>query len=306
MFGLKKPWMTILCIMSVIVILMIFNKQFDKTPYYEGFSQKERYVVKQNTEIYDEFYVLIYDKLNHSDKRAMYDVKQIIDFTQPSKTNSVFLDIGSGTGHTVNTLSTLGYNVTGIEQSEAMINNCKTAFPEAQIQKGDVLDPMAFDRGVFTHIICNYFTLYQFKDKIAFFRNCHYWLRSGGYLILHLVDRDEFDPIVPEAKPTLLADPQKYSNYRITDTLIHFPDFKYRASYDFSKKQTNEITFTEKFTDELSNNVRQNEQTLYMEPIDNILYTAQFCGFVAKGRADYSKYGSGDKNQYIYILERPN
>jgi SAM-dependent methyltransferase len=303
MFG---TWMTILLTMSIIVILMVINKRFDKSPYYEGFVQNERFVSKRDQDIYDDFYVVIYDQLNKTDKRTDFDIKQIIDMTQPDKQHSAFLDVGSGTGHTVNALHKLGYNAIGIEKSQSMCKYCQNAFPQIQLQTGDVLDPMSFDRGVFTHILCSYFTIYQFQDKIAFFRNCHYWLRSGGYLILHLVDRDEFDPIIPCGKPALLDDPQKYSAKRITDTIINFPDFKYRASFDFSKKQENKVIFTEKFTDELSQNVRQNEQVLYMEPIDKILYTAQFCGFIPHGKVDYSGYGSGDKNQYIYVLERGN
>ena len=42
------------------------------------------------------------------------------------------------------------------------------------------------------------------------------WLKPGGYLILHLVDRERFDPIVPAADPLIMVSAQKHAKERIT------------------------------------------------------------------------------------------
>ena len=68
-------------------------------------------------------------------------------------------------------------------------------------------------------------------------------MKPGGYLILHLVDREKFDPIVPGGRPPLLKNPQKYASSRISDTVIDFVDFKYRGKYDFSQLNENKVKF---------------------------------------------------------------
>ena len=56
----------------------------------------------------------------------------------------------------------------------------------------------------FSTITCFYFTIYYIKDKNTFLQNCYNWLMPGGYLVLHLVNRDKFDPILNVAGPYIL------------------------------------------------------------------------------------------------------
>ena len=58
------------------------------------------------------------------------------------------------------------------------------------------MDFMNFDAQSFTHITCLYFTIYYIKDKTRLFKNCYDWLKPGGYMVLHLVNRNMFDPIL--------------------------------------------------------------------------------------------------------------
>jgi hypothetical protein len=143
-------------------------------------------------------------------------------------------------------------------------------------------------------------TLYEFDNKHDFFSNCYFWLKSGGYLVLHLVDRNKFDTIIPGGKPALLSNPQNYSEKRIKDTIIDFIDFEYKAKYDMNDSK---MTLKETFTDGLTKNVRQNEFSFYMEDTKQILSLAASVGFLVKGYATYNELG--DDNQFIYILERP-
>jgi hypothetical protein len=146
-------------------------------------------------------------------------------------------------------------------------------------------------------------TFYQFDQKMDFLRNCYYWIRPGGYLFLHLVDRDKFDTIIPSGKPPLLNAPQDYAKTRITDTVIDFIDFEYKASWKPGQSGSSEMILKETFTDELTQNIRQNEMTFYMEPLKTTLEMIRLSGFMVKGRADMSS--RGDPYQYYYILERP-
>ena len=300
----NKQWLLLLIILGIILFCILLFKRQNLAPYFEGFSQNSRFVMKQNADIYDDLYVEIYDRLMQPEKRCDFELDQIIQMTQPSENNSVFLDVGSGTGHLVNNLQKRGYSVYGIDKSPVMVSHSTKHHPDIDVKCGDATnEPMLYDRGTFTHILCVGMTVYQFSNKMEFFRNSYYWLMPGGYLVLNLVDRDEFDTIIPGGRPPLLNSPQQYANKRITDTIIDFIDFEYKGSYKIAENGSN-IMLKETFTDALTKNVRQNEMTLYMENLDDILKMASYCGFLMQGQVNMYDC-TGDKHQYLYILERP-
>jgi len=283
----------ILLVLSVAYI----GLKYTAKPISEGFTQDAQFMVKRGVHIYDPFYVNMYDQLGLPNKRVPFEI-DVINSTLPSDL-STFLDIGCGTGYLVNQIHTHGHQVIGIDQSPDMIKYAETRYPEIEIMLGDARDPMSFDRATFSHILCTNFTIYQFSDKVAFFRNCYYWLIPNNYLILHLVDKHKFDTIVPDGNPEYLS-PQKFADQRITKTTIDYNGFLYNAAYDFG--EDNLVTFTEKFTDKQSAKVRQNEMDLYMEDVNQILKVAKFCGFIVHGKFDYKE----DPHQYLYVLERQN
>jgi hypothetical protein len=63
------------------------------------------------------------------------------------------------------------------------------------------------------------------------------------------------------------------------------------------------MTFTETFVDKKTKHIRQNEQTLYMDTIENIEKMASSAGFIFHGKVNMKKCSNGDENQYLYILE---
>ena len=297
----KDSWFSILLFLAIIMIIIIWFKRQDLSPYYEGFTQDSSYVFKYGKDTFDEFYAEIYNKLMEPEKTCKYQIEKIIEMTNPSKEKSCFLDIGSGTGEIAGQLTEKGYNVYAIDNSQAMTRYIEKKYPIIQTKCANVKNSMTYEKESFSHIICNGLTIYLFKDKNTFFRNSFFWLKSGGYLILHLVDPKQFDTIVPGGKPKLLDNPQEYSEKRITDTVIDFIDFKYRGNYQFNKDD--KVIFKETFTDELTKNVRQQETEYYMNPIDDILKIASYNGFIPHAQVNLSECCS-DKHQYIVILER--
>lgn len=295
----KKYWLNLLTILGIILILFYFYKKQNLAPFYEGFSQDTRFVSKFQDDKYDDFYAKIYDSLMVPKKRADYDVLKIIEMTEPDK-KSVFLDIGSGTGDLVYSLHSRGFKVFGIDKSKHMVDQALQKYSDVQVKCGNANEPMLYESNTFSHILCTGMTFYEFDNKRDFFSNCYFWLKSGGYLVLHLVDRNKFDTIIPGGKPALLSNPQSYSEKRIKDTIIDFIDFEYKAKYDINDSK---ITLNETFTDGLTKNIRQNEFTLYVEDTKQILSIAANTGFLVKGYVTYNELG--DDNQFIYILERP-
>ena len=53
-----------------------------------------------------------------------------------------------------------------------------------------------------------YILIYYIEDKKRFIDNCYNWLKPGGYFVVHLVNRDKFDPIVNSADPLHIVSAQ--------------------------------------------------------------------------------------------------
>ena len=285
-------WITILLVLTIMAItLTIFREK--KT---EGFTQADRFLLKTDSDTYDDFYAKIYDKLHLPEDRAKPELAQILKITGADD-NSVFLDVGSGTGETLKQLTESGAKCVGIEKSQAMAAQSKEK-TDATVKIGDVLEPMAFERAAFTHILCLSQTIYELENKSAFFTNCRYWLRGGGYLVLHLVDKTKFNTVVPVGNPVFIDNPQKYTNTRIVRTEVEFDNFNYSAKYDIPEKCKTCATFVETFTDLMTQHVRQNERRLFMDGEQEILAMASRCGFSLIGKVALEQ----DEHQSFYIL----
>ena len=282
----------------VLVILMIVNKS---AIYKEGFVQREKYILKQGTDIYDDFYSSIYDELVYDNVKNDFEVGEIRRLVKPTERSRV-LDVGSGIGHHVNLLEKSGYKVEGVDKSGAMIKSAKKKYPSCKFKQGDVLESMLYPKNSFSTITCLYFTIYYINDKQLFLQNCYNWLMPGGYLVLHLVNRDKFDPILNSADPLHLVSAQKYAKKRITNSLVKFKDFQYKANFDLDKSK-NLAEFDETFKDDTSGHVRQNKHKLHMETQKHILGIAKNLGFILQGKVDMvtTQY----QYQYLYLLYKP-
>ena len=78
--------------------------------------------------------------------------------------------------------------------------------------------------------------MYYIKNKLKLFKNIYYWLRPGGILTLHLVNRDMFNPIVNAGDPLTMVSAQKYAKERITNTVVKFKDFRYKSNFKLYEK----------------------------------------------------------------------
>jgi len=313
----NKIWLKILILIGLIVLILVIYKTFYGKLSAEGFDQDKRYLLKRNDDIIDDFFVQVYEVIHPPESWVEPQLNAIIQMTQPSMESSTFLDIGSKTGAVVDCLFDKGYRAYGVESSGAMVQYSKNTYSSISVLQGDTKDPMLFDKGLFTHILCLQFNIYSFKDKVAFFRNCFYWLKSGGYLIVHLVDKPRFQLTIPASIPYNpfnwgFIQPNFSNSYkekpkeeRVLKTTADYRSFTYDVEYDV-QPNSDVVLFREKFTDKESRNIRENEQTLYMEEMGDIVNDALFCNFIIQGKLALSDINSGDPNQYLYVFERNN
>ena len=125
----------------------------------------------------------------------------------------------------------------------------------------------------------------------------------GGYLVVHLVDRNKFDPILPPANPIVGVSPQKYAKERLTKSSIVFNNMTYEANFEYNK-DTNITMFSEKIKDKNTNKIRKNKHKMYMEPEKHIIGIAKECGFILQSKIDLLPVGY--EYQYLYIFLKPN
>jgi len=275
--------------------------------YIEGFTQNEPFVLKRDDKCYDDFYTQIYDEIFNTEKRVHWELYKVLKMTHPSTNDSVFLYVGSKTGYGVYELIEAGYKAYGVEKCPKMIEYSEHHYPNASIIEGDVEQPLLFDRGSFTHIMCTDFMIYKMKNKKQFLKNCLQWLKPNGYIILHLVERNRFSVVSPTHDEQRDFDRMvKEPNTQVLQSKTVFQDYVYLQQYHIPVNidEINQIVFRETFTDRTTTNVRQNEQTLYMENIRIILEMAKSLGYLFHSKTTLKKYND-EEHQYMYIFERP-
>ena len=291
---------------AIICISLIMNHGRKQV---EGFEKKTNDFDMRDevTGIYDDYYVNIYDDLVFNKNKNDYEVGKVVLLTKPDE-KSRFLDIGSGTGHHVSSLKAHGYKAVGIDMAPGMIRKATQTYPELEFKEADALDAALFPPESFTHITCFYFTIYYIKNKQKFFENCWSWLNAGGFLAIHLVNRDKFDPIVPAGNPFNIVSPQKYAKKRITTTTVKFDQIEYKSNFDMKEtvlsSDSPNAFMIETFKNNKNGNVRKHEHKFYMNTQSEILDIAKSIGFILHAKIDMlpCQYES----QFIYILQKPS
>ena len=301
-YNKSSSWCKILIFITLLLLLVLVFKGVKPTNFKEGFEQNDKFLVKTGPQIYDDFYSDIYDYLVFNNLKDEYEIGEIINKTTPSSQSRI-LDVGCGTGHHVASVGSKGIDVLGIDISPSMIKKAKENFPDYEFKVADALNGGEFDSESFTHILCMYFTIYYFEDKKRFFDNAFNWLMPGGYLIVHLVDRTHFDPILPPGNPLMYVSPQRYAKERITRTKVKFTDFSYSANFNLDDANDT-AKFVEKFTNDGDGKVRKNEHTMYMPNIEDIVNEAQSSGFIVDSKIDLLQCQY--EYQYLYIFTKPN
>lgn len=284
-------WITI-----VYVIVHIYNK-YNGPVKPEGFSNVEPFVIKTDDDMYDDFTISMYEILHNHTIRNDKELIEIIHLTNPSN-DSIFLEIGCGSGKGVYELQEADYNVFGLERSQALIQHGIKKSPDIEISCGDGYDPMTYEKGTFTHVLCRYFTIYDYEDKSKLFRNCYFWMKPGGYLVVHLVDTDHFTKVVACSDANVKTEVRPQNN-RLLTTTVDLGDYTYMNKLAIENNTIMEETFTNKET----KTVRQHDNKMFIETINDIVSYAQNSGFVLHSYVSINKC-INDNYQYFYVFER--
>ena len=208
-----------------ILLLIIFYLVFMRTEKVESFVNTD---IVSSDNIYDEFYSKIYDKLFTAPYKTEFEVNDLIEsiLSKMDKEKTKILDIGCGTGQHIKLLSDNDYKVIGLDNSNEMLKIAKKNNPNNRFILGNALDKKQFNEQRFDLISCYYFTIYYFKDLRKILENVSFWLKEDGVFVVHLVNKDKFDPILEPASPFPAFSLQKYTKGRVMKSDVVFNNFE--------------------------------------------------------------------------------
>ena len=293
-FSEMSIWLKFIIFLMISLLLYKLLLQNQK----ENFENTKEFIVKNSENMYDDFYVGIYEQLFFKSFSNSFEVGNIINHTNPSS-ESIILQIGSKTGNTIEQLRKKNLPAIGTDIHNEFVNISSKNFPKCSFQQANPLNKISFRDNSFTHILCLDLTLYTIQNKSMFIKNCFEWLMPGGFFVCNLVDKNKFDTMVPASNPLFLVNPQSYSKERITKSSVVFDDFTYKS--DFNKINKNVFEFEELFI--YPHHIRKQSETYYMPNKESIIGTAKEQGFIVYAQIDLTK---GQKeNQYIYIFLKP-
>ena len=262
--------------------------------------QTQPYVLKQNEDIYDSFYIDHYDTLFETEKYSEEDFNIILSNTILNKDSSI-LDIGCGTWSLVNRFGDAGFLAFGVDRSRSMVEEAQENVRNGEVHCDDVMiNPMLYNKNSFTHILCSHFTIYEIEDKSKFFKHCHSWLKVGGYLGIHMVDVDSYKLIVPNSEWfSITSDDNVNSTKRIINTKIQKKGYQY--TNQFEMRNDKPIMQVETFN--VGSKTRVNEKKLYMVDKQNLIDMALAHGFRSYRVISYSSCVK-DSHQYMVIFQK--
>lgn len=269
----------------------------------EGFTSGEGATEEFNNDtLYDSFYSKIYDQIVGGDTRVRAEVLFTLGWMkkmQPDTKSLAVLDVGCGTGGHVEEFKKEGVgSVLGIDRSAAMIERAQKLYPENKYMVGDVATPTLFSAGEFNLATMYYFTIYYLPEKEQILKNLFTWMKPGGGLVIHVVNRDKFDPILESASPFLAFSVQKYAKERHTKSSVAFDKFDYTAEFN-NQEHHAEFVETFKFKD---GRRRRQKHSLHMPVMERLTEDIEAAGFIFKEFIDLTPVGY--EYQFLFCFAR--
>ena len=289
-------------ILITLIIIMYYVSLWDRGR--EDFKDGKTETV---TDFYDSMYAEVYNALWHSSKTVNEFEQVTIQealLAGKQKNSLKILDIACGTGFHSCFFKKLGVDYTGLDLSEAMLNQARKSCPNQKFQKGDATVATTFGQKSFSGALLLGFAIYEFNPKIIL-DNAFSWIEPGGSMLVHIVDPDKFDPLLDLASPFAAFSLQKYSYERETKSQIYFDQFKYTG--EFHKKMNDEAaTFSELFTffNPLSDGTKYREQVhkWTMPSIESMIELIKAAGFRVSEKIDLVSVGK--EYQYLFLLSK--
>ena len=281
----------------------------------EGFSEStdidSTYVWLDNDKLYDTFYAQIYDQLAAHSTRLHMQIDECMKRWKNIKPQSMsVLDLGCGTGLAAQIFASKGVRVLAIDKSDAIIQQAKKQLLDSKLDdnaasiiefhQGDMMLRTVAGQQEHTCATLFYFSVYYVEDKAELFKNIYSWIKPGGYMMVEVVNKYKFDPMLQASSPFLGFSLQKYTKDRINKSKITFNAFDYEADFNLLEEgeDSEAAEFREIFTFKKNGVVRRQKHQFWMPEIKKIIREADSAGWSYKGFKDMLSMGF----EYSYML----
>ena len=308
--GLDGVQIVLVVLVSILVAnyiymrFMLRAKRVEELEGVEGFEGggEESLAILGNEHLYDEFYSKVYDTLVGGTLRTDAETTMTLGWAKsfrPEVGTIQVLDAGCGTGGAVAAFKKAGCGkAVGLDASTAMIDAARRKYPKGDYRVGDVEQMGLFAAGEFNLVTLYYFTYYELRNPDAMFKNAFQWLQPGGCLVIHLANREKFDPILETASPFVGFSLQKYTKDRVTKSTVAFDKFDYTAQFDLEGESAE---FKEEFKFKNGKSRRQ-IHSLRMPRMESVVSRAESNGFTYKKFIDMTAIGY--EYQYMFCFVR--
>jgi SAM-dependent methyltransferase len=267
-----SDWFFVIVIWFILFsIIIIYRKINNDDSDLEGFEQKSPYTLKTENEIFDKFYMEIYEELHESSVIVEKQIQMLERMTQSTPHASRWLVIGSKSGIMLHFLLKKHYKAFGVDASEKAVEYSQQKYPSISVKCGNAeQNKLLFENGIFSHVLLLNAHIYDFKNKRELLRHVYGWLKPGGCLVLSL----------------LAAGDKPHEQ--------DFVGFRYQSA-------VTKNSFREKFTDKLSGHIRENERKVFAESDDQILTVVKEVGFSTMGKMLFVNLQQQEETIYFLL-----
>lgn len=313
------PVITKIFITGLIFVFLFFILKNKESPYsyysfenYDNLNEtneldlKKKFISKIDDDVYDNFYAKYYDRIHFDRKKNEFEIENLLKIIE-NKEDTKILDVGCGTGNHVYSFDSREFDIIGLDKSKAMIIKAEEKFPKCNFIQGDILNNELFDFGSFSHILCLNMTIYQIVNKDKFFENCYTLLSNEGMLIVHLVEREKFEPYVSKDNKTVLYDPNNYYKTNLKQEIVKFDENNEYISKYYLLNNNNDNNkpysmYKETFKNFNTNKVRDNEINLFIPKLEEVIKIAKRNNFKYSKRINMESINYN--NQYLYVFTK--
>lgn len=269
--------------------------------------KNKNFIKKRDREIYDEYYTKNYNYIHYDKNISDFQLNHVFNMVKGNKKNKKILILDSKTGIIANNLSNRKYNITAIDDSEAMINYAYSKYNKDIFINTNFIDTQQFDLNSFSYICCftNYF--YEITEKKEFFEKCYNLLSNNGILILTLYNRDIYNPLyVTSDLDKIVFDPKDY-NKETTQSIVKIDKnneclVKYnKLDYNSNDLKVPYSNMHIRFKNYKTKQTREYEIELYMPKIDKIISLANENKFKLVKKVSMENIKHPDKYIYTFI-----
>jgi hypothetical protein len=258
--------------MLFIIWIYRFNQK-NNSGYYEGFNNgnnnttstsNKPYIIKYNYDIYDDFYMKMYDKLYTPSTNAKIVSASVKKYKKTTKDSIVLITITGNVAtilqKTYNTIYILNNSTSNLQYIASKYKNL-----QSNILCNDITSYSSINNNSISLLYFdeNMMYLYDKATRQIILENISNWLLPDGLLLVHLTVPASMNALIPASKKYI--DFQKFSKEKILESEINIGDYTYQNKHIINKDNT--IQINEKFINKKAQNIREYKQTLYIPSI---------------------------------------